>query len=289
MRQLVRVVARGAALCLASSLACGPGAPDTPVDGWTEARAALVDGESCYAQLADYCLKDQALIDAAIQAALDARFDGVMPGGARDVEDVIRSARGRYKTASREPAQLEQIAALVQARYDAPVVDASDPELVNVDLGALPGTLAVRGRSPTIVLSDSPLIEAFWWRADEAGRVLARYAREHPEKPVVRAELRIPKGTGSDKHLAYRYFREHNRVAFGEVGEDSVYVTAEIPGGIEAMAAGALELGHGARSLCSRPRSGPSSSWCPWRDRYAEAQREAARARRRDASRGAAK
>ena len=265
-------------------LACGPAkAPATVDDGWAMARAALLDGESCYADRAAYCLSDPAFVDAAIQGALEARFDGVMPKLDRDVEAAIRSARLRYADASREPAQLIEIAKLVQAHYDDPDVDTSDAELVNVDLGALPGELTVEGRTPTIVLSQSPLIEDFAWRASEAGRVLAKYAAAHPDKAIIRAELLIPGGAGSGKHLAYRYFRDQQRVAFGEVGETSVHLSPKVS--VEDMAAGKLDLSREAREFCSKPKSGPSSSWCPWRDAYAEAKTKARREAEREARR----
>jgi len=264
------------ALAALALVACGASKPDVDVDGWKLARAALVDGDSCYADKAAYCITDQAFVDAAIQSTLDFRFDGEMPKKKKDVEQVIRSARVRYYDAMREPEQLAKITELVASYYAAPEVDASDPELVNVDLGALPGELAIRGRVDTIVLADSPLIESFWWSGAEAGRVLAKYANAHFDKDVVRVELLIPKE--SSKRLVYRYFRGRNRVVFGEYGETSVYVTPEVPGGLEAMAAGKLDLGPGVRNMCSKPRSGTSSQWCPWQDPYGEAQREAERA-----------
>ena len=120
-------------------------------------------------------------------------------------------------------------------------------------------------------------------RYAEAGRVLAKYASAHPDKKIVRAELLIPGATGSTKHLAYRYFRDQGRVAFGEVGETSLYLGPETS--LEAMAAGDLDLSDDAREFCSKPRSGPSSTWCPWRDAYAEAKTEARRAAEREARR----
>ncbi|KIG11612.1 hypothetical protein DB30_03110 [Enhygromyxa salina] len=258
--------------------ACGPAKPDVEVDGWALARAAMLDGESCYADQPAYCIADPAFVDAAIQAALDGRFSGTMPKLGREVDKLIRSARVHYRDASRTPESLTRIEALVQAHYDAPSVDASsDPKLVNVDLGALPGRLALRGRTDTIALAESPLIESFWWQGAEAGRTLAKYAIAHPDKAVVRIQLQIPKGSSSDKTLVYRYFRAQNRVAFGELLDDSVYLTGEISGGLEAMAAGRLSLGKEARKLCSRPRSiddGPRE-WCPWQDEYGEAAKRA--------------
>lgn len=262
-------------------LGCGPGKAPQEVDGWALARAALVDGESCYADRPAYCLSDPAFVDAAIQEALDARFDGTMPKLDREVDKVITSARVRYQSASREPEQLAAIAELVAAHYDAPQIDRSDPELVNVDLGALPGELAIRGRTPRIVLADSPLIESFWWSGAEAGRVLARYAAAHPDRDIVRVELLIPKAIGSSKHLAYRYFRKVGRVAFGEVGKSSIYLGPETS--LEAMAAGELDLSKDTREFCSKPRTGPSRGWCPWRDDYAQAKAKAAREAKREA------
>jgi hypothetical protein len=256
--------------------ACGPRKPDVEVDGWALARAAMVDGESCYADRPEYCIADPAFVDAAIQAALDGRHAGTMPKLSRDVQTVIRSARIKYSNASQTPESLAQIEALVQAHYDAPTVDASsDPKLVNVDLGALPGTLALRGRVSTIALAESPLIELFWWQGAEAGRTLATYANAHPDKAVVRIQLQIPKGSGSSKTLVYRYFRAQNQVAFGELLDRSVYLTGEISGGLEAMAAGRLSLTSDDHKLCSRPKTESDGEWCPWRDEYGEAAKRA--------------
>ena len=261
-------------------LACSP-REAREVDGWALARAALVDGESCYADRPDFCISDPAFVDAAIQGALDARHGGTMPKLDRDVEAVIRSARVHYEDASREPEQLLAIAKLVEARYAAPVIDAdSDPELVNVDLGALPGELTLSGRTSTIVLKESALTEDFWWSSAEAGRVLARYAEAHPDKAVVRVEVLIPKA--ASKHLVYRYFREKNRVAFGEIGEHHVYLGPETS--LIDMVAGKLDLSNEARRLCSRPKDElENGGWCPWKDPYAEAQAEAKRKAEREA------
>ena len=259
-------------------VACGPGKADREVDGWPMARAALLDGESCYGEKAAYCITDPEFVDAAIQSSLDAHFEGTMPKLERDVEQLIRSARVRYYAAMREPERIAQITELVAAYYADPVVDATSTEdLVNVDLGALPGEIVVRGRVDTIVLADSPLIESFWWSGAEAGRVLAKYANEHFDKDVIRVDVLIPKESGSTKRLVYRYFRGRNRVAFGKLGDDSIYVTPEIQGGLETMAAGKLDLGQGARKLCSRPRSGSTPGWCPWQDAYGDARKKAER------------
>lgn len=270
-------------LAMLAALACGPGKPDVPVDGWALARAALLDGESCYAERPEYCLDDPAFVDAAIQDVLDSRYEGQMPPNSKQVDKLIRSARVAYDEASQTPESLAKIEARVAAYYAEPTVDASDAKLVNVDLGALPGTLAVQGRVDDIVLTGSPLIEDFWWQGAEAGRVLARYAKAHPDKDIVRVQLQLPTGSSSKKTLVYRYFRKHKRVAFGELLSTSLFVTEAIEGGLETMAAGRLDLGKDARSHCSRPKSGSSSGWCPWQDPYGEAARDA----RREAERAA--
>ena len=262
---------RSSAALALTLVACGPAKPPQEVDGWALARAALVDGESCYAERPAYCIQDPAFVDAALQAALDRRFDGQMPKFDKQVEQVIRSARINYENASQEPEGLAQITELVAANYAAPPVDTSVEGIVNVELGALPGELAVYGRVPTIVLSKSPLIEDFWWQGAEARRVLAKYAEAHPQAEVVRVEVDIPKGTGSDKHLIYRYFRETERVAFGQREASSLYLGA--PTSLADMRAGKLALGKDARESCSKPKSGPSSSWCPYQDRFLEAER----------------
>lgn len=267
------------------ALACGPPPPDVEVDGWALARAALVDGESCYDDRPDYCIREPAFVDAAIQGALDGRFGGVMPKMGREVEAVIRSARVGYQRASQEDARLREIEGLVAARYAAPVIDTSDPELVNVDLGALPGKLAVRRFD--IVLTDSPMVEDFWWASAEAGRVLAEHADAHPEKAIVRVELRMPTGSSSEKTLVYRYFRDEGAVAFGELLEGSIYVSPPLEGGPRALAEGRQRLSVRDARFCSRSRAQGEAEgdgeveWCPWSDPYGEAAREAARAARR--------
>lgn len=258
-----------AALALALT-ACGPSKPAQEVDGWALARAALVDGKSCYADRPAYCIQDPAFIDAAVQDALDARFEGQMPKLEREVEQVIRSARIAYEDASQEPEGLAQITELVAAHYAAPSVDTRVEGVVNVELGALPGELAVYGRVPTLVLAESPLIENFWWQGAEAGRVLAEHAEAHPEAQVIRVELDIPQGSGSDKHLVYRYFRKTERVAFGKRGETSLYLGPKTT--LADMAAGKLDLSPDTREFCSKPKGGPSSSWCPYKDRWLDAQ-----------------
>lgn len=259
------------ALSAAAVGGCGPGAAPQQVDGWALAWDALLDGESCYAEHAAYCITERAFVEAAVQDVLDARFDGAMPKFDNDVERVIRSARIKYAKASQEPEGLAQISELVTAHYADPPVDTSVEGVVNVDVGALPGELSIRGRVPRIALADSPLIERFWWQGAEAGRVLAKYAQAHPQAAVVRVELVIPKGAGSDKHLIYRYFRERGRVAFGERGKPSLYLGEQTS--LEAMAAGKLDLSDEAREFCSLARHSAKPGWCPGRDRYLEAQR----------------
>ena len=144
-----------------------------------------------------------------------------MPKLSRDVEQVIRSARIGYQDASETPESLAKIEGLVAAYYADPKLDLSDPKLVNVDLGALPGRLVVQGRVDEIVLRDSDLIEEFRWSSAEAGRVIGKYALAYPEAEIIRVELIIPKGSGTHP-MVYRYFRERNRVAFSELLDKSI-------------------------------------------------------------------
>ena len=279
----------GFAVGLVVALVCGcEPSPDVEVDGWALARAALVDGDSCYADRPEYCIVEPEFVDAAITKALaDRRWNGEMPKMSRQVDQVVRSARIDYQEASKTPEGLAKIEARVAEYYANPKVDAdSDPALVNIDLGALPGRLTTQGRVDEIVLRDSPLIEEFRWKSSEAGRVLGEAALAHPSKPVVRVQLLIPKGA-STRPLVYRYFRDQNRVVFGELLERTLYLSKPVEGGPEALAAGQLSLHRNELELCSRSKAldEDSGRWCPLQDAYGERAREVAREAAREARR----
>ncbi|MEX1365903.1 MAG: hypothetical protein AB1Z98_22435 [Nannocystaceae bacterium] len=245
---------------------------DEPVDGWAMARAALVDGKSCYAEAAVLCVTDEAFIDSAIEEALERRWKGTMPTTRRDVEQVIRSARGHYKTSLRSPVGRKAIEERVREVYEQPVVDTDTvPGIVSVDLGAVPGEV-VEGLRKTIRLRDSDLIDGFDWAAAEAGRQLAKYATKYPDAQEIRIEVRAPMGVS--RHYLYRYLVEDDIVVHEDIGRDvsseSQYVSKPIPGGIETMRSGTLTLGDDDGERCYPPRGAEGARSCQVPDRYAQ-------------------
>jgi hypothetical protein len=268
------------ATALLPTLACSP-STDVEVDGWAVIRAALVDGKSCYAERPEYCITEPELVDAAIERALAARWEGEMPKMGREVDQVLRSARVHYKEASMAPENLAKIEALVRDYYAAPKIDAlTDLDVVNIDLGALPGTLGTQGRLSEIVLLESDLIAEYRWEPSEAGRVLGRYAREYPHKDVIRAEFVIPKGA-STRPMVYRYFRAENRIVFGELLERTLYVSDPIEGGPAAMVTGKLDLTRDHVKLCSGWQNPDEDHrWCPIEDEYGSRVRKTAQDKR---------
>ncbi len=258
-----------------------PGADD-PVDGWALARAALIDGKSCYADAAALCIADEAFVDSAIEEALERRWKGTMPTTRRDVESVIRSARGHYKTSLLAPVGRKAIEERVQHIYGHPVVDADTvPGIVSLDLGAVPGEVD-EGIRRTLRLGDSELIDTFDWAAPEAGRQLAKYAKAHPEAKEIRIEVRAPMGVR--RHYVYRYLRERNIVVHEDIGRDSQsesqYVSNPVPGGLETMAAGKLTLGDDDGKSCYPSRHPDGKGSCLVPDRYAIEMKRGAKAAR---------
>ena len=160
---------------------CGPPKPPMPVDGWKVARAALVDGTSCYPVGRSTASPNPMLWTRRSSRHWIRTSTGKMPGFDKEVEKIIWHARSKYRTSLLSPAGLAKTEKLVAAYYDNPTVDATLVEgTVSVDAGALPGRLTVGGRVSTIMLSESDLVEGFRWKASEAGRKLARYATAHP-------------------------------------------------------------------------------------------------------------
>ena len=140
--------------------------------------------------------------------------------------------------------------------------------VVSVDLGALPGELRTNRRGAPVVLAKTELLDGFDWRADEAGRQLAKYADAYPDAEEVRVEVRSPSAAG--RHFVYRYLRGSNRVVHEEleVGRgDSQYVSEPIPGGLDTMRAGKLELGKSNGKTCYAS-GGEGSTGCHISDRY---------------------
>lgn len=270
---------------LLSGLGCdGQHKPDEPVeDGWGEARQALLDGKSCYAETPLLCLDDVDFVDGAIEAALENRWRGEMPKTRKDVDRVIASARTKCKASLQSAPGLKKLERRVQERYDNPAVDLETvPGVAALDLGALPGELRSNRRGPPVVLSEAEWVERFDWKASEAGKQLAAYADKYPEAAEIRLEVRYP--SASSRHYVYRYLRERNIVVHTELevgrSSPSQYVSKPIDGGLDTLRSGRLTLGKEEGKVCYSPRrSGDSDCRIP--DRVRTAQQEAKAAARR--------
>ncbi len=263
----------GALLFAAASVGCGPPSPPKKVDGELMVRESLLDGSACFLGEPDFCIEDPEFLDSAIEHAVDARFDGEMPELERDVERLIRSARVAYKENLRSPAGLAKLEEKVAARYADPDVDDRLVDgIVNADLGAVPGRLAVRGRGDHIRLAESDLLERGELRGDEVGRRLAALAKAHPKAEVIRLEVEVPQGV-RDQSWVYRYHRDLNQVVMHRVYEKNVRIIDVPEGGVDAMAAGKLVIDSKTRRHCGT-RSGAD---CPNDDRYGDAARKAQR------------
>ncbi len=257
-------------------------ATDEPVDGWALTRAALVDGKSCYAETAALCITDEAFIDSAIEETLERRWKGTMPTSRRDVESVISSARGHYRTSLLSPVGRKAIEARVEQVYGSPAIDADTlPGVVSIDLGAVPGEVR-EGLRRSLRLGDSDFIETFDWSPAEAGRQLAKYAQAHPDAEEIRIEVRAPMGVA--RHYVYRYLREENVIVHEDVGRGvggrSQYVSKPIAGGIDTMLSGRLTLGDEDGKNCYRSSSLDDTRSCYRTDRYAEQRKRQAKAKR---------
>ena len=238
------------------------------------ARAALLDGQSCYGETPLLCIDDETFVDSAIEAALETRWKGEMPKMRRDVEQVVRSARTKYRDSMRSPVGLEMLERVVEQRYENPAIDTTTlPGVVSVDLGALPGELRANRRGAAVVLSKTDRLEGFDWKPEEAGRMLAKYADAHPKAEEVRIEVRYP--ASSARHFVYRYLRKPNIVVHEEleVGRGkSQYVSNPIDGGLDTLRSGKLTLGKDEGKHCYDGRRLDSGD-CRVVDRYAKARK----------------
>ncbi len=245
-------------------------------------RSALLDGSNCYAETPLLCIEDDAFVSAAIEAALESRWNGEMPKMRKDVEDVIRSARSKYRKSMQSPVGLETLEDIVQKRYDEPAVDTETvPGIVSADLGALPGELRSNTRGASVVLSKTDFLDGFDWKPDEAGRQLAKVADAHPEAKEIRIEVRYP--STAARHFVYRYLRKPNIVVHEEleVGRGkSQYVSNPIEGGLVTLREGKLRLGKDDGKNCYAARHHTSED-CRLTDTYRETKEKEAKENKR--------
>jgi len=259
------------------ALGCdGSAKRDEPVeDPRVVVTAALLDGSNCYGETPLLCIEDDAFVDSAIEAALQTRWKGEMPKTRSEVEQVIRSARSKYRVSMKAPVGLKTLERLVEERYENPAVDTETVQgIVSVDLGALPGELRASARGPAVVLARTDHLDGFAWKPAEAGRQLAKFADQYPDADEIRVEVRYP--AASPRHFVYRYLRRSNQVVHEEleVGRtDSQYVSNPIEGGLKTLREGKLQLGEDQGKTCYRGRGGGTSRDCRIPDRYREAKK----------------
>ncbi len=179
-------------------------------DGWGEVRAELTSGKHCFAEQAEYCVTEQAFVDGAIKPRLDALYGGEMPLRRAHVEATKRASALAYKKAQMTPEAIAIVESNVEARYQAPKIDASE-DLVNVDFGVVPGKLAGHPGALELTMEESPLAENGAWLEAEARLELARFAKQYPEVPLVRLVVSVPTKVGLGRFV-YRLDRVNHHV-----------------------------------------------------------------------------
>ncbi len=148
-------------------------------DPWGYARSALTEPKNCFAHQPAYCLSDPELLDEVLREVIDKEFAGEIPTTDKELERLVQRASWPYKKVQRTPEGVAQIEALIQARYDNPVITATERE-VHVDLGYVPGTLSVSDRHG-MAMDESPLIAGFEWSVAEMATQLLAAAADYPE------------------------------------------------------------------------------------------------------------
>lgn len=188
--------------------------PEEVVDGWTLARAALTNGEHCFAGRAEYCLDDPSFVDAAITPRLDELYGGQMPPRKIHVDALIRAAAIRYKRETMKPENLAKVEELVKERYLNPKkTDTSD--VVSIDVGAVPSILQGHPSTLTLSILSSDVMERGEWKRSELERVLADLLAKHPDKKVARVSVIVPTEKGLVT-MSYRYLRSSKTVVIND-------------------------------------------------------------------------
>ncbi len=231
--------------------------PDQYVrDGWGEVRAELTSGKHCFAEESDYCIKEETFVDAAIKPRLEALYGGEMPIRRAHVEATKRASALAYKKAQMTPAAIAIIEANVEARYQAPRIEATD-ELVNVDFGVVPGRLAGHPGALELTMEESNLAENGEWLEAELKFELTKFAKLYPDVPVVRLVVSVPTKVGLGRFVV-RLDRTTQRVY---VTEPSRRVRVSELVDSEASIA-TVKLALGDLTVC-RIEGGTSGPECP--------------------------
>ena len=257
-RIIVALVACAAACGLTD---CKKRPPDTtPVeDPWAEARAEMTEGGRCFEGLKQYCLTDPAFLDPIIQEVLDKRHDGEMPTTRDGVKALLRHVGSPYRQALKEPAAVLAVQALIQARFDAPVVTVEGDTAI-ADYGHVAGTLRVSAREG-VNMKPASKAEGPRWGSEKVGQALRKLAQDHPTAAFLEARVMLPKGTGRPHTWRYRYKLASKKLRVEDTKGSSYHL-----GAMELA-----EIGAGASvatrdlNTCSKNAKGdtrrPACSW----------------------------
>lgn len=220
------------------------GAYVAPDDGWARAREELVKARACLADVAVYCVTDDALVDAAIQRDLDENHHGHMPTNERWLEEHIGRARAEWNNSMKsEPRDIE---ALVEANWTEPRT-AFHKGRADVFLHVPPGRLTLfnghwKGRSPLV--DDGELT------TEELVRQLVRWAELRPKAKVVHLILDVPQPRKGFERFDVRWFRARSEVVITRPRETTAWSTGP-DADLAAYAEGRASLRTDALLACT--------------------------------------
>jgi hypothetical protein len=183
------------------------------VDGWALARNALTDGKECFAERAEYCLNDPALVDSAIRPRLDALYGGEMPKKKVYVDAVVREAVREYRRRCAEPANLRRIETLVAERYENPKAERRGDEFW-IDFGVVPGKLSASRASFQIELRETPLAQKGRWTDAEARDKFVAALTKYPDEKQFVLVVTVPDGHAFAT-FTFRFERDRKGVIVG--------------------------------------------------------------------------
>ena len=250
------------------SLTCLVGCKEdmTPVDGWallaedlfgtqTNAPLEAARANGCPLSRRDYCVEDEAFIRAAVQAELDEHAGGEMPATRTKVRRLMTGLGYAYGERLRSEEGLEQVRALLRARFDAPVSGEIKGELV-VDYGVVPFAITSEKKSFAI----GPLTDPDIWTAPDIGRRLQAATKAHPDAKMLHLVAsfaeRGTRGRGlslTDRHVIYRPGGP-KLVTYTEEGKTR-YIATLPARGLAALVDGEVTLGVGELEKCVPRRS----------------------------------
>lgn len=160
----------------------------------------------CFDKNAEYCPKDDDFLEPIIQQALDHLNKGILPQREGGVEAILQLAKSLHSTALRTPDGLARMEALVQKRFENPVVIVGTDwqHTVTVDYGAFPGKLAVGHRRGYYYKESSHFEEQQFnaWRSVEVAKELQRWHKQYPSSKAIVLHIHNP----SYRSYTYTYF-----------------------------------------------------------------------------------